>query len=436
MPAPGSLIVLCENIFYIYSWFLVPIHSIGSFHFCKLCWKTACSSLRCQCLFNYCYYDEVWCVATSTYCMMAFLSESVVVMKPIICNHGNNSTVMPLIKSCSAPGVLEPDQCLCRNHRDRQCLHQHIFPGKMSLASQHLPQQWRKRHLFRFPAEIQCGIFSFLRAPLWLCSRDHEATTTTDRRWRPHETKHLSECTLRGKALRLSPLRMPETRMGSHMSKSTTTTKISTVLKSHKRNVPIAALPSSGAFIINRGNHRRPLIGDALVGVSEVSGVLSRLICKLPQLGEKRQDVALSCAPPVDCEGCNLKPSFFSHHSLWLAALTPRLEHTNSGMAVWESPPLVAGIESKRHICKWKEGITKAVNQGNKIIKSAQPLIIPHQREGVVECRWRETGRGKYRKGKWKRCTIKAGWPVHMWRCDHGRYAGSLCETSSDTDGS
>lgn len=124
-----------------------------------------------------------------------FLSEYEVVMKPIIRNHGNNSAVMPLIKSYSLPGVLEPDQCLCRSHRDRRCLQQLIFPGKLSPASRHLPQQRRDRHLFRFPAEIQCGIFSFQRATLWLFSRDYEANTTTDRRWRPHETKHQSECT-------------------------------------------------------------------------------------------------------------------------------------------------------------------------------------------------------------------------------------------------
>lgn len=172
------------------------------------------------------------------------------------------------------------------------------------------------------------------------------------------------------------------------------------------------------------------------MGVSEVSRVLSLLICKLPRLGEKRQDVALSCEPPVDCEGCNLKPSLSSHHSLWLAALTPRLEHTHSGMAIWESLPLVAGTENKRHICKWKEGITMAVNQENEIEMSVPPLIIPHQRERVEECRWRETGKGKYRKAKWKQCDIKAGWPVHVWGCDHGRHSGSLCEMSSDNDGS
>lgn len=52
------------------------------------------------------------------------------------------------------------------------------------------------------------------------------------------------------------------------------------------RHIPITAPPSSEAFIINRGNHRRLLIGDALVGVSEVSRVLSLSICKLSQLGE------------------------------------------------------------------------------------------------------------------------------------------------------
>lgn len=131
-----------------------------------------------------------------------FLSESEVVMKPIICNHGNNSAAMPLIKSCCTPGVLEPDQCLCWSHRDRQCL-QHIFPGKVFLPSIYLSSE--ETHLFRFPAEIQCGIFSFQRATLWLFSRDYEVTTTTDRRWRPHETQHQCECTWRGTAHRCSP---------------------------------------------------------------------------------------------------------------------------------------------------------------------------------------------------------------------------------------
>lgn len=93
-------------------------------------------------------------------------------------------------------------------------------------------------------------------------------------------------------------------------------TRVSTCIEKPHGQIPITALSSSEAFIINRGNHRRLLIGDALVGVSEVSGVLSLSICKLPLLGEKRRDVALSCAPPVDCEGCNLKPSFSPHHSL------------------------------------------------------------------------------------------------------------------------
>lgn len=48
-------------------------------------------------------------------------------MKLIICNQGNKSKVMPLIKSHSPPGVLEMDQCLCRSHEDRQCLQQHIL---------------------------------------------------------------------------------------------------------------------------------------------------------------------------------------------------------------------------------------------------------------------------------------------------------------------
>lgn len=80
----------------------------------------------------------------------------------------------------------------------------HFFPGKLSLASRHPRQQQRDRHLFGFPAEIQCGIFSFQRGALWLSSRDCEVTTNTDRRWRPHETEHRSDCT-RKKALGRPP---------------------------------------------------------------------------------------------------------------------------------------------------------------------------------------------------------------------------------------
>lgn len=63
-------------------------------------------------------------------------------------------------------------------------------PGKVPLASRHLTQQWKERHLFGFPAEIQCGIFGFQGGVLWLFCRGDEVTTTTDRRWRPHETEH------------------------------------------------------------------------------------------------------------------------------------------------------------------------------------------------------------------------------------------------------
>ncbi len=175
-----------------------------------------------------------------------------------------------------------------------------------------------------------------------------------------------------------------------------------------------SALSSSEAFIINRGNHRRLLIGDALVGVSEVSGVLSLSICELPQLGEKRRDVALSCAPPVDSEGCNLKPSFSSHHSLWLAALTPRLEHTNSGMAVWESPPLVTGIESKRNNMqmtgKYHLGC-QSLKWNKKFCTAANNTSLG----GVVGWGWmglwgggnqmkKSRKKGKYRQDKWKQC--------------------------------
>lgn len=53
------------------------------------------------------WWGVAWCShqCASTYCMMPFLFKFKVVAKPIICNHGNNSRVMPLIKSCSSPGV-------------------------------------------------------------------------------------------------------------------------------------------------------------------------------------------------------------------------------------------------------------------------------------------------------------------------------------------
>lgn len=89
-----------------------------------------------------------------------------------------------------------------------------------------------------------------------------------------------------------------------------------TCAKKPHGHIPITSPVSAEAFIINRGNHGGLLIGDALVGVSKVSGVLSLSICKLPQLGENRRDVTLSCLPPVDCEGCNLNPSFSSQHRL------------------------------------------------------------------------------------------------------------------------
>lgn len=48
-----------------------------------------------------------------------------------------------------------------------------------------------RRHLVRHPAETQCGVLGFRRGALWVCSGDYEASaTTTDRRWRPHETGH------------------------------------------------------------------------------------------------------------------------------------------------------------------------------------------------------------------------------------------------------
>lgn len=182
--------------------------------------------------------------------------------------------------------------------------------------------------LFVFPAEIQCGIFSFYRGVLWLFScHDHEVSTTrqeveTTWNWTPwwlqerHGRKQRQTCDHRDKQI----LYTAHTNVYMHQNTG------------DKYQSQLCHAPK--AFIINRGNHRTLLIGDALFGVSEISGELSLLICKLPRLGEKRRDIALSCAPPVDCEGCNLKPSFSSHHSLWLAALAPRLENTNSGNGV------------------------------------------------------------------------------------------------------
>lgn len=211
-------------------------------------------------------------------------------------------------------------------------------------------------------------------------------------------------------------------------------TEMCTCTKKPRRHVPITALPSSEPFIINRGNHRTLLIGDALVGVSEVSGVLSLSICKLPQLGEKRRDVALSCAPPVDCEGYNLKPSFSSHHSLWLAAVTPRPEHTNSGTAVWESPPLVAGKESKRHNMQMK-GRYHLGCQSHKWNKknSVRPLIIPRYRKGTQERRWREPGKREAQ--RWINESSLESKPAGLCTCETVIMAGTQYEISSDTDG-
>lgn len=92
-----------------------------------------------------------------------------------------------------------------------------------------------------------------------------------------HEkTQHMDALLEKGKNAHLQPQRRANIVL----------TQMSACTKKPHRHTPITALPSSEAFIINRGNHRRLLIGDALVGVSEVSGVLSLSICKLPQLGE------------------------------------------------------------------------------------------------------------------------------------------------------
>lgn len=305
--SPHGLIVLWENIFQIYLWG-VSIHFIGFIFGNYPEREKKCLALHLG--------DNVSSIIIMMRCCVLELAACIYLLyeaifiqdtRLIIGDRANKSKVMPSLKSCSTRGALELDQRLCSSHRDRHCLQRHVFPGKLSPASRHLPQQRRERHLFRFPAEIQCGIFSFQRGALWPFSRDYKAATTTDRRWRPHETRHCSDCTQKDTA-RGRPEMCTLAAVGKYIPHA----NVYVYYKASQTHTNHTS--SSEPFIINRGNHRRPLIGDALVGVSEVSGVLSLSICKLPRLGEKRRDVALSCAPPGDCEGCNLKPSFSSHH--------------------------------------------------------------------------------------------------------------------------
>lgn len=159
VPSPNGLIVLCENIFSAYLWesfylaYWLPVFlQITLKKSIALHLDGGVSSI----------------IAIMTRFGVLLLSVAVqllyvalfIYLKPISHNHGDKSIV--ILKSSSTQGVLEQDQCLCRSHADRPCLLQHIFPGKLCLASWHLPQQCRGRHLFRYLAEIQCGIFCFL----------------------------------------------------------------------------------------------------------------------------------------------------------------------------------------------------------------------------------------------------------------------------------
>lgn len=285
-------------------------------------------------------------------------------MKPVICNHGNNEAFVSLIKSPCGPGGTWSTFAWKSKGTDGVCSNTFFFflESRLWLPSIHLSSEERERHLFRFPAEIQCASFCFQRGAF-----------TAFHLWRGGNHQHKQEVeTTWNQTLQWTRMKMMQgrgrfhgrkikkrdtwNRRGKQMGSSH---KCVHVLKSH---VPITAPLSLEAFIINGGNHRRLLIGDALVGVSEVSGVLSLSICKLPRLWENRRDVTLSCVPPVDSEGCNLNLSVSSRHSLWLAAMTPGLEHTNSGTAVWESPQLVSGMESKLHNMQMTGSIVLTVN--------------------------------------------------------------------------
>lgn len=129
-----------------------------------------------------------------------------------------------------------------------------FFLGNVAQASQHLPQQWSERHLFGFLAEIQCGIFSFQRGKLWLFSCDYEVTTTTDRRWIPHETKH---CSLHTKAGNKGTQRQAHILL---------TQMYMCTKKPHRKITSLASLHLL-LLLIKRENFRRPIIRDALVGI-------------------------------------------------------------------------------------------------------------------------------------------------------------------------
>lgn len=271
-------------------------------------------------------------------------------MKPVICNHGNNEAFVSLIKSPCSPGGTWSMFVWKSKGTDGVCSNTFFLESRLWLPSIHLSSEERGTSSgFLLKSNVPASVSREALSRLFTC--DDEVTTNTNRRRRPHETRRYSECVW--KWCRDMDIFMEENekrgngnRRGKQMGSSH---KCVHVLKSY-------------AFIINGGNHRRLLIGDALVGVSEVSGVLSVSICKLPRLGENRQDVTLSCVPPVDSEGCNLNLSFSSHRSLWLAAKTPGLEHTNSGTAVWESPQLVSGMESKWHNMQMTGSIVLTVN--------------------------------------------------------------------------
>lgn len=82
-----------------------PPHWLALFLQIALNKKKTCPTLKCQHRFNYCYYDEVWSATAismlSPPVWCPFLFQSEVVMKSIICNHGNNSAVMPLKRAAA-----------------------------------------------------------------------------------------------------------------------------------------------------------------------------------------------------------------------------------------------------------------------------------------------------------------------------------------------
>lgn len=211
-------------------------------------------------------------------------------MKPVICNHGNNEAFVSLIKSPCSPGATWSMFVWKSKGTDAVCSNTFFFfffPGKLSLASQHPPQRWREGA----PLHVSCWNSMcqhrfperrFMAFHLWRWgNHQHKQEADAARNQTPqwkcmkklqrHSWKDILKKKKSGTWNRSSSKWAP-----SH--------KRVHVLKSH---VPITALLSSEAFIINAGNHRRLLIGDALVDVSEVSGVLSLSICKLPRLGEK-----------------------------------------------------------------------------------------------------------------------------------------------------